>query len=78
LYACRDSDIKDVVRRWSRLVEEKVIEALQAVGCEEASYYASLAVSVCRGTELDLLSKDRDVSEDWMRSRLVKVLSLAA
>lgn len=77
LHSCRHTEIKEDVSAWSRMVEKRVVEALRRLGCEKAPYFASLAVSVCRGTELDLLSKHRNVTEEWMRSRIIKILSLA-
>lgn len=75
LYARRHAEMKQPVGQWSRMVESRVTKALRAIGYEKAPYYANLAVSLCRGTELDLLSRERDVGEAWMKSRLLSVLT---
>lgn len=76
LYARHNQALQDPVSRWSGLLQEAVADGLRKAGATSPDYIAGIAVSFCRGVEIEVLSRGGTVEESWMRSRLDAIFGL--
>ncbi|MEM5517260.1 TetR family transcriptional regulator [Henriciella sp. AS95] len=76
LYARHNEALHDLVSHWSGLLQGAVADGLRAASAPSPDFLAGIAVSFCRGIEIEVLSKASKVDDSWMRSRLDAIFKL--
>ena len=72
--AQRDPKLKDAVMAWSAQLPRAIGSALEALGHPDAHRTANLLTAICRGAELDVLTRGIRIDETAFRERLISVL----
>ena len=72
--AQRDPALKSAVTAWSGQLPKAIASALEALGQPDASRTANLLTAICRGAEVDVLTRSLRIDETAFRERLLSVL----
>lgn len=72
--AQRDPKLKEAVMAWSAQLPRAIGSALEALGHPDAHRSANLLTAICRGAELDVLTRGVRIDETAFRERLISVL----
>ncbi|WP_300392525.1 TetR/AcrR family transcriptional regulator [Henriciella sp.] len=72
--AQRDSDLKQAVTNWSAQLPRAIGAALEALGQPDASRTANLLTAICRGAEVDVLTRGVRIDAVAFRERIMGVL----
>lgn len=72
--AQRDPKLKEAVMAWSAQLPRAIGSALEALGHPDAHRTANLLTAICRGAELDVLTRGIRIDETAFRERLISVL----
>ena len=72
--AQRDPGLKTAVTKWSAQLPNAIGSALEALGQPDAGRTANLLTAICRGAEVDVLTRGVRIDETSFRERLLKVL----
>ncbi len=73
-HAQRDDGLRDDVAGWAGLLPARISAVLEGQGIGDARAAAELLIAICRGTEIDVLTRGVEVSPEAFQARLLSVL----
>ena len=72
--AQRDPELKRAVTKWSTRLPQAIASALEALGQPDASRTANLLTAICRGAEVDVLTRGVRIDATAFKERILSVL----
>ena len=74
LHAHRREHLGAAVDRWVTSLESRISAALRQLGRSDPDQLANVAINMCRGIEIEVLSKQKKVNAADFQARLLRVL----
>ena len=73
-HAQRDAALLDDVGKWARLLEQRIEEALTDMQAQTPRATANLLLTVCRGTEFDVMTRQVTIDRTTLHQRFLSLI----